>query len=81
MKIHFLFIKEVIYILCERVTHNLHHLQFTCFIDNFFIDFHLVKAFLIFNIDVCNIIRVNASDIFEKLKVIIVAAKSQLKLN
>ena len=80
MKIHFSSTKEVVYILCERVTRNLHHLQFTCFIDNLFTDSHLVRIFLIFNVDICDIIRVNALDIFEELKIIIVATKSQLKL-
>ena len=80
MKIHFSSTKKMIYILCERITRNLHHLQFTCFIDNLFIDFHLVRVFLTFNVDICDIIRVNAFDIFEELKVIIAATKSQLKL-
>ena len=80
MKIHFLSIKEVIYILCEQVIRNLHHFQFTCFINNLFINFYLVKILLIFNVDICDIIRVNAFDIFKELKIIIVATKSQLKL-
>ena len=80
IKIHLLSIKKMIYILCERITRNLHHFQFICFIDNLFIDFHLVRAFLILNVDVCDIIQVNASDIFQELKIITAAAKSQLKL-
>ena len=70
----------MIYILCERVTRNLHHLQFTCFIDNLFIDFYLVKTFLTFNVNICDIIQINAFDIFEELKVITAVTKSQLKL-
>ena len=80
MKIHLSLTKEVVYILCERVTRNLHYFQFTYFIDNFFTDFYLVRIFLIFNVDICDIIRVNAFDIFEKLKVIIAVTKPQLKL-
>ena len=80
IKIHLLSTKKMIYILCERVTRNLHHFQFMCFINNLFTDSHFVKAFLTFNIDICNIIQVNAFDIFKELKVITAATKSQLKL-
>ena len=51
-----------------------------CFINNLFTDFHLVRIFLIFNVDICDIIQVNAFNIFEKLKIIIAAATLQLKL-
>ena len=81
MKIHLSSIKEMIYIFCERITRNLQHFQFIYFIDNFFTNSHLVKVLLIFNVDICNIIQINASDIFQDLKIIIVAAKSQLNLN
>ena len=80
MKIHLSSTKEVIYIFCERVTRNLHHLQFIYFINNLFIDSHLVRILLTLNVDVCDIIWVNAFDIFQELKIIAVAAKSQLKL-
>ena len=81
MKIHFSSIKEIIYILCERITRNLHHLQFICFINNFFTNFYLIKAFLTFNVDICNIIQVETFNIFQDLKVITVMTKPQLNLN
>ena len=56
MKIHLLSTKEIIYILCERVTRNLHYFQFTCFIDNLFTDSHFVRIFLTLNVDICDII-------------------------
>ena len=80
MKIHFSFTKKIIYIFCERITRNLDHYYFVCFIDNFFTSFHFVKVFLIFNIDICDTIRNNAFNISTKLKEIIVATKSQLNL-
>ena len=80
MKIHLSSTKKMIYTLCERVIYNLHHLLFICFIDNFFTDSYFVKILLIFNVDICDIIQVNALDIFEELKIITAATKSQLKL-
>ena len=80
IKIHLSLTKEVIYILCEKVTRNLHHLQFTCFINNLFTDSHLVRALLTLNVDIYDIIQVNAFDISEELKAIAAVAKSQLKL-
>ena len=80
MKINLSFTKEIIYILCERITRNLRHHHFVCFIDNFFTNFYLVRIFLIFNVDICDIVRDNASDISLKLKKIIAATKSQLNL-
>ena len=80
MKINFSFTKEIIHIFCERITRNLRHQHFVCFIDNFFTNFHLVKALLTFNVDICDTIRDNAFDISLKLKEITVATKSQLSL-
>ena len=80
IKIHFAFTKKIIYIFCERITRNLRHHHFANFIDNFFTNSHFVKVFLIFNVDICDIVRDNAFDILLKLKKIIVATKSQLNL-
>ena len=80
MKINFSFTKEVVHILCERVTRNLRHQHFVCFIDNLFTNSHLVRVLLILNVDICDTIRDNASDISLKLKEIAVATKSQLSL-
>ena len=80
MKINFSSTKKVVYIFCERITRNLRHHHFVCFIDNLFTNSHLVKTLLIFNVDICDIVRDNAFDISLKLKEIIVATKSQLNL-
>ena len=80
MKMHLPSTKEVIYTLCERVTHDIRHLHFVYFLNNLFIDPHLVRALLILNIDVCDIVRVNAPDISPKLKAIAANKKPQLTL-
>ena len=80
MKINFSFTKKVVHIFCERITRNLRHQHFVCFIDNFFTNSHFVKALLTLNVDICDTIRDNAFDISLKLKKIIVATKSQLNL-
>ena len=80
MKINFSFTKKIIYTFCERITRNLRHHHFVCFIDNLFTNFHFVKTLLIFNVDICDIVRDNAFDISLKLKKIIVATRSQLNL-
>ena len=49
-------------------------------IDNFFTNFHFVKIFLIFNVNICDIVRNNAINISRKLKKKIVTTKSQLNL-
>ena len=80
MKINLSFTKEVVHTLCERVTRNLRHQHFVCFIDNLFTNSHLVRVLLILNVDICDTIRDNASDISLKLKEIVAATKSQLSL-
>ena len=80
MKVHLSSTKEVVYTLCERVTRNLQHPQFICFIDNLFTDPHLARALLTLNVNICGIIRANAPGISQDLKVIAAAAKSQLNL-
>ena len=80
MKINLSFTKKVVYILCERITRNLRHHHFVCFIDNLFTNSHFVKVLLTLNVDICDIVRDNASDISLKLKEITAATKSQLNL-
>ena len=80
MKMHLSSTKEVIYTLCERVTRDIRHLHFVCFLNNLFTNSHLVRALLTLNIDVCDIVRDNASDISQELKIIVAAKKSQLTL-
>ena len=80
MKIHLSSTKKVVYTFCERVTRNLRHQHFVCFIDNLFTNSHLVRALLILNVDICDIVRDNASDISLELKEIAAATKSQLNL-
>ena len=80
MKIHFSFTQKVVYTFCEEITRNLNHQHFICFINNLFTNSHLVKILLIFNVDICDIVRDNAFDISLKLKKISVATKLQLNL-
>ena len=80
MKVHLPPTKRVVYTLCERVTRNLHHLQFVCFTDNLFTDPHLAKTLLTLNVGVCGTVRGNAPGIPKKLKAIAAAKKPQLAL-
>ena len=77
---HLLSTKKIIYTFCERITHNLYYFQFVYFIDNLFTNFYFVKIFLIFNVDICDIVQNNAFNIFKKLKIIAITKKLQLTL-
>ncbi|KAG7004901.1 hypothetical protein G7Y79_00022g051220 [Physcia stellaris] len=72
--------KGAVYTLCERVTRNLRHHHFVCFIDNLFTNSHLVRALLTLNVGICGTVRGNAMGIPQELKEIAAAKKSQLDL-
>ena len=80
MEVHLPPTKGVVYTLCERVTRDIRHLHFVCFLDNLFTDPHLARALLTLNIGVCGTVRGNAPGIPQELKAIAAAKKPQLAL-